>query len=73
MATPRENLVSLSATPYYHGVSRCVRKAFLCGVDKQTGQPLRLVEIGSRRVCCKLQLLMPFYSFAFPYTIGKSR
>lgn len=38
MTRPREQLISLSDTPYYHVVSRCVRRTFLCGFDRQSGK-----------------------------------
>lgn len=36
MATPRAVQVSVEATPYYHCISRCVRRAHLCGADRVT-------------------------------------
>ena len=37
MPLPRYAQVSLDATSYYHCISRCVRRAFLCGVDTTSG------------------------------------
>ena len=38
MTQPRKTLVSIDDTPYYHIVSRCVRRSYLCGTDQTSGK-----------------------------------
>ncbi|MEJ2755026.1 MAG: transposase, partial [Gammaproteobacteria bacterium] len=56
MTKPRNSLISLEDTPYYHIVSRCVRRSFLCGLDALSGKNFehrrqwiadRLIELAS--------------------------
>ncbi|SHO57715.1 transposase [Vibrio quintilis] len=38
MTLPRSQQVDLAMTPYYHCVSRCVRRSYLCGQDALSGR-----------------------------------
>jgi len=37
MARARESLIDLDSTPYYHCINRCIRRSYLCGDDKYSG------------------------------------
>ncbi len=38
MAIPRKEQIDVENAGYYHLISRCVRRAFLCGKDPETGK-----------------------------------
>ncbi len=59
MPTPRKQLVSLADTPWYHIVSRCVRRSWLCGVDPYNG-----IDYSHRRewVLSRLEKLVDTYA-----------
>jgi len=38
MTAACNTLINLADTPYYHCVARCVRRAYLCGIDHLTGE-----------------------------------
>jgi hypothetical protein len=38
MTYPRSHIVAEGESGFFHVVSRCVRRAFLCGQDQVTGQ-----------------------------------
>lgn len=59
MSKPRSQQISLLDTQYYHICSRTVRKAFLCGVDKETG-----VSFEHRRIWIEKRLFQLAQVFA---------
>ena len=59
MTTARRELISLEDTPYYHCYVRCVRRAFICGEDKYSGN-----NYDHRREWIKDKILAQVETFA---------
>ena len=59
MTRPRKALISIADTPYYHITSRCVRRAFLCGIDYYSG---RNYEHRRQWVVDRIRLLSSLFS-----------
>ena len=59
MTTARRELISLEDTPYYHCYVRCVRRAFICGDDKYSGN-----NYDHRREWIKDKILAQVETFA---------
>ena len=59
MTKPRKELVSISDTPYYHIVSRCVRRTFLCGFDRTTNTDY---DYRKQWIVDRIQLLSSLFS-----------
>uniref|UniRef100_UPI002148D659 transposase n=1 Tax=Endozoicomonas sp. SESOKO4 TaxID=2828745 RepID=UPI002148D659 len=59
MTQARSSLIDSGSTPYYHCMSRCVRRAYLCGEDHQTG---RNFEHRRQWVVDRIQVLVSIFA-----------
>ena len=59
MTLPRKQLVAVEDTPYYHVVSRCVRRSYLCGIDAYSGKDYDLFLLLDNCSCVVLISYVP--------------
>lgn len=66
MTYPRSHLVDTSAPGFYHIISRCVRRSWLCGIDTETGQSYehRRLWIEQRLESLAEQFSVEIYAYA---------
>ncbi len=81
MTTPRKHQISLSDTAYYHVISRCVRRSFLCGKDAYMGKSyehrrewvenrIRLLYTVFSIDCCSYAVMSNHYHIALKQDIN---
>ena len=59
MTLPRNQLVAVEDTSYYHNISRCVRHRYLCGVDVHSGKNYDLFLLLDNCSCIVLISYIP--------------
>ena len=66
MARPRKGLISLDGNPFYHVISRCLRRAFLSGEDDVSGHGFnyRCAWLLERMTMLSIGFAIDIYAYA---------